>query len=399
MRNLAILLFAAGFALPALAAKHITVDQLEKVLTAARGKPDAKVARQLSDLELTERVSAGSLSRWEASLPGPGSRRSLLLLADKSAFLDPPATEIPAAAAPDLAAQRQIIALAVTYAAKTISKLPDFFATRDTIRFEDTPPRQSVTGSVAGTFAPYQPLHPVAKSAETVLYRDGKEIVNPEAANGRRSEAPSPGLTAWGEFGPVLTTVLVDAAYGKIGWSHWEQGGAGPRAVFSYAIPKAKSHYEVNYCCVQRDNEIRAFQQLSGYHGEIAIDPANGAILRLIVEADLAKADPIVKADMMVEYGPVEIGGATYICPVKSVSISLAQEQDTLAAHLQGYTATMNQNTMVDRNTMVDPKSGDIPRPLQTLLDDVVFEQYHLFRADARILTGDGADTGGKHPM
>lgn len=387
MRKLAILLFVAGIALPAVAAKRVTVEQLEKVLAAAHGKPDAKVAQQLANLELTERLSATKLSRMDADLPGPDSRRSLMVLADVSAFLDPPATEIPATAPPDLAAQRQMMAEAVDYASKTIHQLPNFFATRDTIRFEDTPPRQLDNGTVSGTFSPYQPLHPVARSSDTVLFRDGKEVVDSEAAKDQGSESTSTGLTAWGEFGPILSTVLVDAAQGKLGWSHWEQGAAGPRAVFSYAVPKAKSQYEVNYCCIPRDNENRAFQQLSGYHGEIAIDPSNGTIVRLTVQADLGKSDPIVKADLMVEYGSVVIGGATYICPVKSVSISLAEQPDVHAIRMQRYSATM-----------VEQNNQNIPNPLQTLLDDVAFEQYHLFRAEASILTGDSAALGDDSP-
>ncbi|MGA2166732.1 MAG: VWA domain-containing protein [Terracidiphilus sp.] len=387
MQKLVLLLLAAEIALPAFAAKRVTTDQLEKVLASVHGRADAKVAQQLANLELSERLSAAKLTRWEADLPGPESRQALVALADASAFLDPPTAEIPATPPPDVATQRQIVALAVDYASKTISRLPDFFATRDTIRYEDTPPRQLDNGSVTGTFTPYQPLHPVARSSDVVFYRDGKEVVDSEAAKDQQAESAASGLTTWGEFGPILTTVLVDAAQGTMGWSHWEQGTAGPRAVFSYAVPKAKSHYEVNYCCVQRDNRSRVFKQLSGYRGEIAIDPANGTILRLTVAAELGKADPIVKADMLVEYGPVEIGGATYICPLKSVSISLAQEQDTHAVRMQRFSATM-----------VEQNNQNIPKPMQTLLDDVAFEQYHVFRAESSIVTGDNADTGSNPP-
>jgi hypothetical protein len=132
-------LLLAGIALPAVAARNITVEQLQQVLAAAHGKADPKVAQQLSDLQLTERLSAARLSLWEADLPGPESRRSLVLLADVAAFLDPPAAEIPVTPAPDFAAQRRMIALTVDYASKTVHQLPNFFATRDTVRFEDTP--------------------------------------------------------------------------------------------------------------------------------------------------------------------------------------------------------------------------------------------------------------------
>ena len=363
---LALLLLLPG---PAFAAKSITVEQLEQVLAAAHGKPDAKVAQQLSGLQLTERLSMAKLARAAAALPGPQSRRSLVLLADVSAFLDPPAAEIPATAAPDFAAQRRMIALTVDYASKTIHQLPNFFATRDTVRFEDNP--QGFRADMSEP--PYQPLHPVGRSTDTVLYRDGNEVVDSSAAKGNKDEPATQGLTTTGVFGPVLGTVLVDAAQGKLAWSHWEQGAAGPQAVFRFAVPKEKSHYDVEFCCVPGENgSYRVFKQFSGYHGEIAVDPANGAILRLTLEADIKLADQIVRSDILVEYGLVEIGGKTYICPVKSVSIS---DAPVLASNAFG----------------IERYRGGTVR-LRTMLNDVVFEQYHLFRADARVLAGNNGE-------
>ena len=378
MRKLALLFLLAGIALPAVAAKSMTVEQLEQVLAAAHGKPDAKVAQQLSGLELTERLSMAKLARAAADLPGPQSRRSLVLLADESAFLDPPAAEIPATAAPDFAAQRRIIALTVDYASKTIHQLPNFFATRDTVGFEDTP-----QGFRADTSEiPYQPLHPVGRSTDTVLYRDGNEVVDSRAVKGKKNEPAAQGLTTTGVFGPILGTVLVDAAQGKLAWTHWEQGAAGPRAVFRFAVPREKSHYEVEFCCVPGDNgNYRVFHEFSGYHGEMAVDPANGAILRLTLEADLKPADKIVRSDILVEYGPVEIGGKTYICPVKSVSISDAPALPSNAVDIQRYFGRLLEH---DNQTA--------PEHMRTSLNDVVFEQYHLFRADARMLAGNNGE-------
>jgi hypothetical protein len=68
----------------------------------------------------------------------------------------------------------------------------------------------------------------------------------------------------------------------------------------------------------------------------------------------------------MVEYGPVEIGGKTYTCPVRSVSISK-----------EGLTGG------------IDPFGGFAQTPQTILLNDVIFDDYHLFRSNSRILTGD----------
>jgi hypothetical protein len=117
-------------------------------------------------------------------------------------------------------------------------------------------------------------------------------------------------LSTWGVFGPILGTVLVDAAKSTLAWSHWEQAAVGPLAVFRYAVPKGKSNYEVKFVVGQY-----VFKELVGYHGEMVIDPASGAILRLTLEADMKPDELIGRAAILVEYGPVEIGGKTYICP------------------------------------------------------------------------------------
>ena len=372
-------LLLAGAALPAFAAKRVTVEELDQVIAASHGKQDAKLAQQLSELELTERLSGARFSRLEATLPGTESRRSLVVLADVSAFLDLPAAEVPATAPPDDAAQRQMIALTMKFTGKTISGLPNFFATRDTISFEDTP--QSYRADMSAV--PHRPLHAVGRSSDTVLYRDGREAVDSVAAKGGKSEPAAQGLTTTGVFGPILGRVLVDAAQGgKLVWSHWESGDGGPRAVFRYTVPREKSHYQVEYCCVFSDDGGRVFQQFSGYHGLIAIDPNNGAILRVTLEADLKPSDPLVRSDILVEYSPVEIGGKTYVCPVKSVSISLAPALPVDAFEIQRY-----RNMLVGQQTSREH--------LQTFLNDVVFTHYHLFRAESRVLATDNREANG----
>jgi VWFA-related protein len=372
MRKPVLVLLLASVALPACAAKRVTVEQLEQLLAADRGKPDAKIAQQLANLEITERLSTARLSRWEAALRGPESRRSLLILADLSAFLAPPAAEIPATAIPDLATQRKIMATVASATTKTISKLPDFFATRDTVFFKDTPPSRRMGTSLI----PYERLHPVSRSSDTVLYRDGREEVNPGVEKNKESTAH--GLTTSGIFGPILGTVLVDAAQGNLAWSHWEQGEAGPIAVFQFAVTREKSHYEVSFCCVVGESGEEVFRRFAGYHGEIAVDAENGAVLRLTLKADMTAADPLVRSDIMVEYGPVAIGGKTYICPLKSVSISLAPTLPANAFEMQRY-----RGELLDKDRNLDREH------LQTLLNDVAFEQYHVFRVEARILSGD----------
>jgi VWFA-related protein len=370
-------LMLAGAALPVWAANRVTVIQLEKILSASKGKSDAEVARQLGDLELTERLSSARMQQLRGSLPGEKSQQALVALADTSAFLDPPSTDMPATATPDAASQRRMMALTVDYLGKTLPLLPNLFAARDTMRFESRPEQASASGD--------NPLRVASKARVTVLYRNGREFVDAGADKNKKAQAPDKGLTTWGEFGPILGTVLIDAAHSRLNWSHWELGAGGPQAVFHYSVPKEKSHYDVRFCCVAESYgfDISVLTQRVGYHGEITVDPDSGTILRLTVLADIDHGNPIGQADIAVEYGPVEIGGRTYYCPVRG--IALAQAPDLKAVHsaLSPPPSTGSVGTLPTlQKASLTSISNDAR---QTLLNDVAFREFHLFRADSKV--------------
>ena len=345
---------------------RVTVDQLEQVLTSSHGRSDADLAKQLADIELVERFDSDRLAHSEADLPGAQSRLALVAQADSSAFLKPPDAQAPLPSMPGVEEQIQWLKLAANYATKALSKLPDFFATRNVIQFADSPARQE-----SSVFYPYQPLHVINRSKATVLYREGKQTLDSEKTE--ISESSSLGLVTTGEFGPILGTVLADASRSSLTWSHWEPRAARPVAVYRFAVPREKSHYQVKFCCVAQGTGIGLFEQISAYHGEITVDPANGNILRITLQADLKGAYPMIEADLMVEYGPVEIGGKTYICPIRSVAIAKAYAK-----------ARPKGSEIPDPSFFVS--SNDRELPVETMVNDIAFEQYHVFRTDSRIV-------------
>ena len=127
----------------------IALAQLEEVLTNARERHDEDVVHQLNGLELTERMSSAELARWAAQMPGAKARAALVVLADESAFLLPPKDAIVQDAAPDVAAQKKMMARVVDYLAKAIPKLPDFFSTRTTVSYEEPKQRNDETWKTA----------------------------------------------------------------------------------------------------------------------------------------------------------------------------------------------------------------------------------------------------------
>jgi hypothetical protein len=344
--------------LPALAVGQVTVAGLEQAVAAVHGKPENAAAQRLGALELSQRLSTQRLERLKTRLPGEKAKLALIAVADSSAFLDLPAEEIPAMAPLDRAAQDELLAKTVDYVGKTISRLPDIYANRQTISFVNGPANAS-RSTDKDFFDPI--LHLLGKSSATVRFLAGKEeTVDERTENGTR-EAPGRQLATEGDFATIFAVLTKDVLSNSPTWSHWEQGRSGPMAVFRYDVPEEKSHYSARV-----PGDPGFLQSITAYHGEIALDPADGSILRLTLVAVPRANSPVAKAEILVEYGPVDLGGKSYICPLRSVAISLARRFN-LWQDVYG----------------MKPKDGS---PLQLQLNDVAYTQYHLFRSEIRLL-------------
>jgi hypothetical protein len=378
MRNFLFLFFMIAAVLPASAAEQVTVEQLEHTLAAAHGKRDKDLPKQLGGLVLSERLNSPRLARMQAGLPGEKSRLALLVLADASVFLQLPAAEIHATAAPDAHTQRLILSRAAEDLATSIHKLPDFFARQTTNRFHDLKVSYPTNEPV---ILEHQAFHPLDSFSDTVYYRNGKEAEETSEKQPGIKPRPRNGLVNWGVFGPLQRIVVTDIYKGKMEWGHWEQRATGPVAVFRYSIPKEKSNYIVNYCCIGLPNEPwHDFQSIPPFHGEIAIDAETGAVYRLVIITDLEPSDPIFQAEIVVEYEPVEIGGKTYICPRKSVTITTA-----IAPILQGVGCA-------GRGIQSDCIPQHVLRPKDTAINETVYDSYHVFGSEMRILPEGSTD-------
>jgi hypothetical protein len=117
------------------------------------------------------------------------------------------------------------------------------------------------------------------------------------------------------------------------------------------------------------------FRAKPEYHGELVIAPETGAVLRLtmesepgwIVEPDLQPVRPVTMTSMMVEYGPVEIGGHKYICPDRAVVVMRSRPVRPLVFWQERF---------------------EVYAPYETLLNDIAYTDYHKFGSESRILPG-----------
>jgi hypothetical protein len=360
------------------AATSLTVDELDRLLAQMHERGDGKTARQLAGLKLTERASAAQLARWEAGLPGSHAREALIALADASAFLHPPASELLSSPPPDAAAAKQIVAHMIEFVKGTLPKLPNFYALRSTTAFELTTEDQLRSqqivsdvlrpqhlkrssyhklGPAKSSGSPDMQLFWTGSSAQVVTYRGGSEVADSFAGGANRAPPTLFTLTTSGEFGSILRMVLEDASPDKTVWDHWEEGSSGPLAVFRYSVPSERSHFAVE---ITTDNQ----PEFPAYHGELAVDPASGAIFRITIVANGSGSGFFDESSILVEFGPVPIGGMTYIRPVRTFAIA----------------------KFFDSNADLDAQPP--PVPFRTSINDVSFTNYHVFRTNARIVPG-----------
>lgn len=382
--GLCLLLAAAStpaiFGAPLPAAKDVTVDQLEQLLKQMRGQGDVKVARQITNIKLTERVSLARLAQWEAELAGERSRQALMAVADASAFLAPPAADTPKLPPPDADTLQQILTRCMDYVKQRLPRLPDYFALRTTTAFAITTADRlesmqdanelfqkkhapklnyNALGPAKSSDSPEQQYFWLGSYAQEVTYHGQDEVVNTApGANGRQHESPYV-LTTSGEFGSVLSVILVDVSQDQMVWDHWEQGSRGPLAVFHYSVPAERSHFWLHYANERSEHPA--------YHGEVAIDPESGAIWRITLLTGGSESGFFAESSLVVDFAPTEIAEARYICPVHSVA--MIRYFDTFEYANTAHT----------------------PVPFQISLNDVMFTNYHQFRSESHILSGASA--------
>jgi hypothetical protein len=332
--------------------EQLTVEQLEHVVAVLLAKSDRDLARELDGRHLTQRLTAARFERLNSKLPSKEAREALLAIADEAAFLDLPPADLPDLSTPNRAAQGRMVSRASAFVATTVSRMPDFIATRTTTRFHDA----YVMRSIEKHLIAIEGFQFIDRHEVTAVYRDGQEVDQGlKATRPEETINKKPGLHSWGEFGPLLGVVVADILKGKISWSHWEQTIDGPAAVFQFAVEEDKSSYIVRYCCVFKGGKSSEFTSIPGYHGEIALEPSTGAVLRIVLKTDLSHdVVDLRRADLAVDYKRVDIGGRSYILPTRSVSL-------------------LKTSTVV-------------------AINDVVFDNYHQFRGEMRIASSDGTD-------
>jgi len=376
--------------------ERASAEQLEKIVANLHGREDREAAVRLEKLDLTQRLTAERCKRMRDQLPGKASGDALLAICDEAEFDDLPAADLAEGAAPDAATQGKLVVDAVDFVARVTHKMPDLLATRQLSQFEDL---QVVRGAPQPIDGKVTPERMIGKSADPVHFREGREVVE-ASEKFTYGKAEASGLDTWGTFGPILEIVMADVLKAKIGWSHWEKGPGGRLAVFRYAVPEADSHFNVRFCCYMGEDGLpSSYATTPGYHGELAIDPQTGAVLRLVLKADVRsdqsthaakEKSPLLRSDVLVEYGAVDIGGKRYITPQRAISVMTSWTlggQGPLKSPMskaEGEKAALKALALMEFSRV-------------NAINEAVFRNYHAFETAVR-LVADPADAGTAAP-
>jgi hypothetical protein len=314
---------------------------------------DDELLPQLAGIELSERLGTLKLYQLIGKYNlGVHMQEALEQLADRAALLNLPADELLRRPPPDAGAQETMLKKSRAYVLGELSHLPNFVAGQTTTRFDNSPVMLKyfqATTDQAG-------FHRVGTVQQQISFQDGKEVKDGAHGSGE-AKRKDMGLESRGEFGTEAAVVLMDMEHGTVVFDHWEQSMAGPAAVYRYSVPRASSHYEVADAC----QDHVSFHDTPGYHGEIALDPKSGAIMRMTLEAESRPNDPVSHVASVVEYGPVVLGNRRSICPLRSLTF------------------------MVEEMNSCSHGNHKLQKPI-SMINQTIFSNYHRFGSSTTMI-------------
>ena len=377
MLMVAAILLAA--VLPSRAAEKLTVSELEQILAQYAAHPhdtakqhlasdeipditsgdplqqldgEDELLAHLARIELTERLSTPRMYQLVGKYSlGSHVQLALEQLADRTALLSLPLSEHLHQVPPDAKAQKLMLEQSRAWVLGELSHLPNFVASETTTRFDNSPVMlkyfQAMTDEAG--------FHRVATVRRQISFQDGKEVRDASARDDANRK--DSGLDSRGEFGTEAAVIWMDLVHGTVAFDHWEQSMAGPAAVYHYSVPREFSHYEVADACLDHIS----FHDNPAYHGEIALEPKTGAVLRMTLEAESRPNDPVSHVASVVEYGPVVLGSRRSICPLRSLTF------------------------MVEEANGCFHGTHKLQKPV-AMINQTIFSNYHRFGSSATII-------------
>jgi hypothetical protein len=291
---------------PLPAQSRLTVDQLVSFIQSSikLKQPDKQVATYLSKLKLSERLDARTIEDLQGQGAGPATAEALKRLMEASTGLPKPTPKVakpatPTMPPPSVADQKAILERVREYALNYSKNLPNFICTQVTRRYFDRSGQEFWEADDTLT--------------TRVSYFEQKEkyelvMVNNHATQGNYNSLG--GALSTGEFGTMLQQIFELKSQASFAWLRWGMLRGHLAHVYTYMVPQANSEWRLMY---ERRDEVTV-----GYKGLIYIDRDTEMILKVTLDGkDIPTTFPIQQASNALDYDYTQIGGQTFLLPLK----------------------------------------------------------------------------------
>jgi hypothetical protein len=157
-----------------------------------------------------------------------------------------------------------------------------------------------------------------------LVYQDGKEDYRDITINGRpfrKGMEQMDGAWSTGEFGTMLIDLLSPATAAQFHYRRDERTGGIPTKVYDYTVQRQNSHWQIT---------MGSQTYSPGYKGSLWIDPSNGRVMRIEMQAYGFPQDfPTDDVESAMDYQYTRLGDAKqYLLPVHAETLSCQRGSD-----------------------------------------------------------------------
>jgi hypothetical protein len=198
--------------------------------------------------------------------------------------------------------------------------LPDFVCTEIIQRYKLSQPPVSfpaLRGASAASVAPS--WAPIGRLTVRLSFFQQMEDHKLELVNGQPTtlqyDSLDIGVTATGEFGGMMKHIFDPASQASFHWESWKRARKHRVAAYGYTVAADHSRFSVE----RRPRRGEVNQAVVGFHGTVEIDTETGDVLHFDYTADgIPTTVALTRSATSVDFDRVDIGGNSYILPVRS---------------------------------------------------------------------------------
>jgi hypothetical protein len=298
-----------ALSLPGLAQMKMTSEQVVTFIKSSiqLKHDDRKVADYVHKIKLTDKLEARKVEELQGLGAGPRTVAALNELSEVSSTLPvtlppPPPAPRPVIPPPDSIEQANVLSEVTDNTRNYTKNLPNYLCVQVTRR------RYDPTGTENWL------LHDTIQ--EQLAYFDQRESYKVTMVNGNAvsnvDHLQLGGAISSGEFGSILAEIFAEETQTEFGWDHWATLRGRRMYVFTFRVPRSRSHYSIKDESVHRTI-------VAGYHGLIYVDRQSKMVMRYKLDCDDIPADfPIKDVQLDMNYDFIKIAEQEYVLPLKT---------------------------------------------------------------------------------